>query len=101
MAERSAVARAKDHGLTKIILESDCLSLMQRLSGTHQDRSILGAAIADIKTQKTGFESCLFRISSHVTNVVAHTLTRSAEPLVCNILVGVKELCNNIMLVNQ
>jgi uncharacterized membrane protein len=67
------------------------------------DRSALGAVIGDIKTLATDFKSCFFSFSSRKSNVVAHTLARSAESLVCNISIGVvlelirKELCNDVI----
>jgi hypothetical protein len=80
---------AKDHGVTKAVLVSDCLSLIQRISSSRMDRSALGTIIADIKSLTADFESCSFKFHSRVLNVVAHKLARSAEPLVCNISVSV------------
>jgi hypothetical protein len=66
------------------------------------DRSIIGAVVADIKTLAADFESCSFKFFSRNLNVVAHKLARYAEPMVCNISVGVipeliqKELCNKV-----
>jgi ribonuclease HI len=107
MAEAIAVRRAltvsKERGFTKIVLVSDCLSLIQRISSTARDRSFLGTVIGDIKALKTDFQSCLFRFSSRKTNVVAHKLARSSEPLVCKISVAVipelirEELCNDFV----
>jgi ribonuclease HI len=93
MAEALAIRRAlsvsKERGFQKIILVSDCLSLIQRISSTARDRSTLGIIVGDIKTLKTDFQSCIFRFSSRISNVVAHKLARSAEPSVCNISVDV------------
>jgi hypothetical protein len=70
-----------ERGFPKIILTSDCQSLVKRLSGVQRDRSSLGAVVADIKSLKTRFQACIFSFSSRVTNVVAHKLARAAEPL--------------------
>ncbi|KAK1610627.1 hypothetical protein QYE76_034300 [Lolium multiflorum] len=99
---RRALTVARSHGVTKVVLVSDFLSLIQRLSSPRQDRSILGSVIRDIKTIMTDFESCLFNFASCRLNVVAHKLVRSAEPIVCNIFVGVTlelirvQLCNDV-----
>jgi hypothetical protein len=45
--------------------------------------------VGDIISLKTDFEFCFFRFTSRKVNVVAHKLTHSAEPLVCNLSVGV------------
>jgi hypothetical protein len=68
-----------------------------------KDRSALGIVIGDIKTLAINYESCSFSFSSRKTNMVAHTLARRAESLVCNISVGVvpelirKELYNYVI----
>ncbi|KAK1615141.1 hypothetical protein QYE76_020658 [Lolium multiflorum] len=60
MAEALAIRRAlsvsKERGFQKIILVSDCLSLIQRISSTARDRSTLGIIVGDIKTLKTDFQ---------------------------------------------
>jgi hypothetical protein len=76
--------------------------MIQRIPSQVKGRSSLGTVIGDIKTLATDFESRSFNFSGHKTNVVAHTLARCAESLVCNIFVGVvpelirKELCNDV-----
>jgi hypothetical protein len=83
------------------VLVSNCLSLIQRISSTRMDRSLLGSVIKDIKSLAADFQSCAFKFASRKLNVVAHKLARSAKSLVCNIFVGVTpelirdELCND------
>ena len=102
LAARRALMLALDHGVPKVELISDCLSLIQRLQSQFQDRSELGAVISDVKTLSTDFESCCFRFSSRTLNVVAHKLARSAEPFSCIIYVDVvpelirEELCFDV-----
>jgi ribonuclease HI len=102
LAVRSALYMAKDRGFQKLVLVSDCLSLIQRISSSVRDRSVIGSVICDIKSLKSDFESCTFRFSSRSTNVVAHKLARSSVPLFCNVSVGVipefirEELCNDV-----
>jgi ribonuclease HI len=103
LAARRAMMVAKDHGIRKVLLVSDCLSLIHHIKSRVKDRSALDTVIGDIKTLATDYESCSFSFSSRKTNVVAHTLARCAESLVCNISVGVvpelirKELYNNVI----
>jgi hypothetical protein len=63
------------------------LTLMQRISSSVQDRSVIRAVISDIKNVTADFQSCLFKFSPRSSNVVAHKLSRAAEPVVyllCN-----------------
>jgi ribonuclease HI len=102
LAVRRALMVAKEHGVMKVALVSDCLSLIQRINSRIQDRSSAGSVIGDIKSLATDFESCSFSFSSRNSNVVAHKLARSAESSVCSISVGVipelirEELCNDV-----
>jgi hypothetical protein len=102
MVARSGLVVAKEHHCSKVVLVSDCLSLIQRISSPRLDRSTLGSIISDIKFLAADFESCSFKFSSRSSNVVAHKLARSSEPQVCNISVSVipglirDELCNDV-----
>jgi hypothetical protein len=99
---RRALMVARDHGVMRIDLVSDCLSLIHRISSQVQDFSSAGSVIGDIKSLATDFESRSFSFSSHRSNVVEHKLAHSAEPSVCNISIGVipelirEELCNDV-----
>jgi hypothetical protein len=102
LAVRHALMVAKDHGVKRVALVSDCMSLIQHINSRIQDRSSAGSVIGDIKSLATDFETCSFRFSSRNSNVVAHKLARSAKSLVSNISVGVipelirEELCNDV-----
>jgi ribonuclease HI len=103
VAVRAALLMSRDHGFRKIILVSDCLSLINQISCSIKDRSDLGTVVGDIKSLKTDFEFCCIRFSSRRSNIVAHKLARSSEPLLCNLSIGVilklirVELCNDVM----
>jgi hypothetical protein len=90
-------------GFLKIIVVSDCLSIIQRISSTGRDRSEIGVVISNIKKVAMNFQSCLFKFYSHTVNVVAHKLAWTAEPLVCLFSVNVipdiirGKLCNDIL----
>jgi hypothetical protein len=78
-AVRCAVALARDEGLDKIILLSDCLSVIQRIKTPGRDRSLIGVVIEDIKTLARLFSSVTFRHVSRLCNNSAHILARRAE----------------------
>uniref|UniRef100_A0ACD5YZ07 Uncharacterized protein n=1 Tax=Avena sativa TaxID=4498 RepID=A0ACD5YZ07_AVESA len=54
IAARGALMMARDKGFQKIIMVSDCLSLVQRISSPSQDRSMTGSVVGDIKNLMTG-----------------------------------------------
>jgi hypothetical protein len=60
-------------------LASDCLSLIQRLSSSKPDRSLVGSVVLDVKSMAAGFYSVAFRHVSRVLNGAAHTLARSCD----------------------
>jgi ribonuclease HI len=70
LAARQAPQLAKYHGYLKVVLTSDCLTLVQRLSSQVQDRSHVGTVISDIKALARGFETSSFKFSSRNLNVV-------------------------------
>jgi ribonuclease HI len=78
-AVRCAVALARDEGLDKIIIVSDCLSVIQRIKAPGRDRSLIGVVIEDIKILARLFSSVTFRHVSRLCNNSAHILARRAE----------------------
>jgi ribonuclease HI len=79
LAVRRALSLAETEGFDKVIVASDCLSLIQRLIGSENDRSSVGVVVQDIKAQASGFSSVSFVHVYRQCNVAAHTLARSAE----------------------
>ena len=102
LAVRRALAVLRDRGFRKCTLESDCLSLIQRIVSSAQDRSQVGMIVRDIKTLAAGFESLSFKHISRVFNVTAHQLARASVRLVCNFSPYVSleffraELCSDV-----
>jgi hypothetical protein len=102
LAARQAPQLAKYHGYLKVVLTSDCLTLVQRLSSQVQDRSHVGTVISYIKALARGFETSSFKFASRNLNVVAHRLARSSLLSVCSILVVIVPdsirdvLCNDL-----
>ena len=79
LAIRSAVTLSLDEGWDKIIIVSDCLSVIQRLGAGARDRSLIGVVIEDIKALATSISSLSFRHVKRLCNNSAHTLARRAE----------------------
>jgi hypothetical protein len=82
LALRHTVSLAGDEGFDKLIVVSDCLSLIQRINSSELDRSPISMVVQDIKFLATNFlaVSC-----SHIFrefNIAAHTLACSAEQVV-------------------
>ena len=102
-AIRRALVIARDNGFTKIILASDCLSMIQRIRALVRDRSCVGAVVSDIKTLATDFSTISFQHYNRSNNVVAHLLARRSEPGICNISLAEvpdyvrDELCNDVV----
>jgi ribonuclease HI len=55
IAARKALSITKDKGFRKIILLSDCLSLIQRIPSPEKNRSSVGTVVSDIKSLATDF----------------------------------------------
>jgi hypothetical protein len=72
-----------------VVLATDYLSLVHRISASNRDHSTVGAVVRDIKMIQAEFQSCLVKFFNHKTNVVAHKLAQNAESLVCKFLVDV------------
>jgi hypothetical protein len=77
-----AVALAGEEGFNKVMVVSDCLSLVQRLMSPAQDRSFVGVVCQDIKLLRSGFTTFSINHVSHHSNESAHILARSAEHFV-------------------
>jgi hypothetical protein len=65
---------------------SDCLSLIQRINSSTNDRSEVGAVVADIKRLTTSFSYVSFRHVRRSLNVAAHILARSCEFAVSRVI---------------
>jgi hypothetical protein len=55
LAIRRALSLVQDEAFNKIILASDCLSVIQRIRASVMDRTGIGVVIQDIKTMATDF----------------------------------------------
>jgi hypothetical protein len=64
--------------MNKVIFETDCLSLVQRLNSSTMDRSSVGMLVAKIKASGRGFTLISFRHVKRVFNQAAHLLAKSS-----------------------
>jgi ribonuclease HI len=79
---RRALSLAGSEGFNKLIVESDCLSLVQRVNSSEVDHSQVGVVVQDIKATASWFSYVSFTHIYHQFNVAAHTLACSAEQFV-------------------
>jgi hypothetical protein len=77
LALRRSVSLAGDQGFDKMMVVSDCLSLVQRINSSELDRSPIG-----VKFLTTNFIAVSFSHIFRESNISAHTLARSAEQFV-------------------
>jgi ribonuclease HI len=103
LALRRAVSFAQDEGFGRIIINSDCLSVVNRVNALEQDRSLIGPVIHDIKNLVASFSSCSIKHVVRGLNVPAHILAKSSFALGPVVWRGVspdcirETLCNDIM----
>jgi hypothetical protein len=81
IAVRRAVSFALEENFSKIIIASDCLSVIQRIRSGEVDRSLCGPGIEDIKLMSRDFVSCEFCHVYRPVNVAAHLLAKACESL--------------------
>uniref|UniRef100_A0A8I6Z480 RNase H type-1 domain-containing protein n=1 Tax=Hordeum vulgare subsp. vulgare TaxID=112509 RepID=A0A8I6Z480_HORVV len=97
LAEAIAIQRgllfSLGEGFQKVILGSDCLTVIQRINSLSQDRSLCGPVIQDIKQLRGSFMSCSIFHVRREQNVAAHLLARSCNQLECHVWRGVSPEC--------
>uniref|UniRef100_A0A453BT88 RNase H type-1 domain-containing protein n=1 Tax=Aegilops tauschii subsp. strangulata TaxID=200361 RepID=A0A453BT88_AEGTS len=79
IAMRHALFFAEDSSFQKILVETDCASLINKIKSKVDDRSHTGAVVFDIKSRAPRFLSCCFTHVSRSCNEAAHVLAKSAE----------------------
>jgi ribonuclease HI len=89
MACKQAVVLAKDMGVDRIVLESDCMSALAKISGDGIDRSLHGHLVEEIKVLLAGFAEHRLRHVRRSCNGVAHLLAKEGYcNKVCRTWVG-------------
>jgi ribonuclease HI len=76
MACKQAVVLAKDMGVDRIVLESDCMSALAKIIGDGIDRSLHGHLVEEIKVLLAGFAEHRLRHVHRSCNGVAHLLAK-------------------------
>jgi hypothetical protein len=101
LACRRGLNLDRDEGFSKVMVASDCLSLVLRLQSAAKDRSGVGTVVADIKNLAASFLVCSFAHVKRQLNVPAHILARSCEQSFSQVYRGVipgciqESLCND------
>jgi hypothetical protein len=80
LAVRQAMEITRENGIQKIVLASDCQSLILKIQAPLPDRSEVGSLVGDIKRLSLSFLSCSFVHVGRLCNIAAHKLARSKEP---------------------
>jgi ribonuclease HI len=76
MACKQALAMARTKGLSKIVLETDCLGAVAKIRSNDVDRSIHGPLVEEIKSMLKDFADHSIRHVRRTGNKVAHCLAR-------------------------
>jgi ribonuclease HI len=79
LAVRCALTLARDEGLNKVILASDCISVVQRINSSARDRSLIGVVVEDIKAMAATMSSVTVHHISRLLNNSAHVLARRVQ----------------------
>jgi ribonuclease HI len=76
LACRAAVQLAKDRGVSKLMLESDCQAAVRKIATTELDRSVHGPLVEDIKALLGDFEEFTVSFVRRTGNGVAHVFAK-------------------------
>jgi ribonuclease HI len=104
VAMRRVLSLAAEEGFANIIISSDCLSVVNRVSALEMDRSICGSIIHDICHMASLFNSCSFKHVKRGLNVPAHKLAKFSEFSVCSVWREYtpdcirEDICNDILI---
>jgi hypothetical protein len=76
IACREALALAEDIALTKLLVGSDCASVVTDIRGGSMERN--GSIISEIRSRAATLSSCSFVHEGRASNFEAHSLARHA-----------------------
>ncbi|KAK4413834.1 hypothetical protein Salat_2796200 [Sesamum alatum] len=79
LAASAAVDLAREKEWLHVIIEGDCLSIINKLATDGKDFSVLGNLVDDIKKKASHFSSCQFSFTKREANSAAHRLARAAN----------------------
>ncbi|KAL0001482.1 hypothetical protein SO802_015263 [Lithocarpus litseifolius] len=81
MACQKAIEFSMEAGFARLIIEGDSLNVINNLSDSAKNRSLLGHIYDDIKSQLRGMHVLSFIWVKRCGNVVAHSLAKHARNL--------------------
>jgi ribonuclease HI len=84
LACRRAVQLAKEVGVSKLAMETDCAGAVAKLKAQEMDRSVHGPLVEEIKALLGDFEDFSISHVRRSSNVVAHVLAREGCLNKCN-----------------
>lgn len=64
--------------LTKVMIEGDSKTVIQKCQRTEMDKSVLGAIIYDIQSRRFRVEEVIFKFIHRTKNIQAHNLAKAA-----------------------
>jgi ribonuclease HI len=76
LACRAAIHLAKDRGVSKLVLETDCQTAVRKIATTELDRSVQGPLVEDIKALLGSFNEFLVSFVRRTGNRVAHVFAK-------------------------
>jgi hypothetical protein len=78
LACRSAILVAKDMGIPRLVLETDCMGAKAKITCSELDRSMHGHLVEEIRVLLQGFEDYNVQHVSRKCNVVAHLIAKDS-----------------------
>jgi hypothetical protein len=105
IALRRAITLAMDEGVNKVVFQSDCLSVVQRVNSMDDDRFLCGPIMKDTMRMMTSFPSCSVVHVLRSLNVAAHSIAKHSDSLGCRVwrsvtLDYIREIiCNDSLIV--
>ena len=81
LAIRDGVIFAKLRGYEKVVMESDCLEVVNLWNSRHDDRTIVAPILVEIVELSTSFKSFCIQYISRTANYPAHLCARHASTL--------------------
>ena len=79
--------------MDNLVVQTDCLSVVQRIDSTERDRSVVSPVIQDIRSLVSGFNNCSIVYVSRLQNFAAHYLAGSLELSCKSVWRGVPPVC--------
>jgi ribonuclease HI len=93
LACKQALLLAKEKGVDRVCLESDCMGAMAKLRSTEMNRSTHGPLVEDIKKMLEGFTDYSVRHARRSANGTAHLLAKlGCENKLCKVWVNPPDL---------